>query len=355
MAYSDLWKYCTAKHCNDLLLSMGLLEPLEMTSDKQLACLYALSNHPEQHYRTIRLPKHDGSFRTIDAPDFLMKTVQSNLLRHFLEQQPISPYAAAYHKHAAPAVHARLHVGSKRLLKLDLKDFFPSITFPMVRQHAFPSFLLPPAVGILLTGLRCLRETLPQGSSASPCISNLVMCPFDDYMGGWCEEQGIRYSRYCDDMTFSGDFDCEMVLYKVRGFLSATGFTLNEKKTCIAAAGQQQTVTGIVVNEKPQVSRAYRKKIRQEIYYCRKFGLKSHLTHSSPDASPTAWLHRLLGKINWVLTVNPKDAEFIGYRSQVRTWMEEEITSQESITAAFDGFDDCDKSYTPRRKTTEPR
>lgn len=350
MAYSDLWKYCTAKHCNDLLLSMHLLEPLEMTAGKQLACLYALSNHPEQHYRTLRLPKHDGSFRRIDAPDFLMKTVQSNLLRHFLEQQPVSPYAAAYHKHAAPAAHARLHVQSKRLLKLDVKDFFPNITFPMVRQHAFPGRLLPPAVGILLASLCCLRETLPQGSPASPYISNLIMRPFDDYMGGWCEEQEIRYSRYCDDMTFSGDFDCEMVLHKVKGFLSAMGFTLNEKKTHIAVAGQRQTVTGVVVNEKPQVSRAYRKKIRQEIYYCQTYGLKSHLIHSGINASPAAYLHTLLGKINWVLAVNPEDDEFSGYRIQIKKWMKEE-SPQESITVSSGGSDDCDRLYISHKKT----
>lgn len=260
MAYSDLWKYCTTKHCNDLLISMDLLAPAGMAADRQLACLYELGNHPERHYRTVRLPKHDGSFRRIDAPDFLMKTVQSNLLRHFLEQQPISPYAAAYHKHAAPAVHARLHVGAKQLLKLDIKDFFPNITFAMVLQAAFPLRLLPPAVAVLLTNLCCLRESLPQGSPASPYISNLVMRSFDDYMGGWCEEQGIHYSRYCDDMTFSGDFDCEMTLYKARGFLGAMGFTLNNRKTCIISAGQQQTVTGVVVNEKAQVSKAYRKK-----------------------------------------------------------------------------------------------
>lgn len=323
MAYSDLWKYCTAKHCSELLLSMHLLDPLEMAAEKQLACLYGLSRHPEQHYRTIKIPKRDGSFRRIDAPDYLLKTVQTNLLRHFLEQQPVSSYAAAYHKHAVLAVHARLHVQTRLVLKLDIKDFFPSITFPMVLQHAFPHRLLPPAVGTLLTNLCCLRETLPQGSPASPCISNLVMRPFDNYMGGWCEEQGIGYSRYCDDITCSGDFDCEMVLYKVRGFLSAMGFSLNDKKTCAAPAGRQQTVTGIVVNEKAQVSKAYRRKLRQEVYYCRKFGLQSHLDRSGTNLSPAAYLHALLGKINWVLSVNPEDAEFSGYRSQVKKWMKE--------------------------------
>lgn len=349
MAYSDLWKYCTAKHCNDLLISMDLLAPINMAADRQLACLYELSNRPERHYRTVRLPKRDGSFRRIDMPDFLMKTAQSNLLRHFLEQQPVSPYAAAYHKGASPAFHARRHVGAKQLLKLDIKDFFPSITFAMVLQAAFPSRLLPPAAAVLLANLCCLRESLPQGSPASPYISNLVMRPFDDYMGGWCEEQGIHYSRYCDDMAFSGNFDCEMVLYKARGFLGAMGFTLNNRKTCIASAGHRQTVTGVVVNEKAQASKAYRKKIRQEIYYCRKFGVKSHLTRCHVDTTPALYLNVLFGKVNWVLTVNPNDTEFSGYRIQVKKWMEEEIT------AASGGFDNYDKSCIPRRKTIKPR
>ena len=321
MAYSDLWKYCTAKHCNNLLISLDLFAPMDMAADRQIACLYELSNHPERHYRTARLPKHDGSFRRIDIPDFLMKTVQSNLLSHFLEQQPISPYAAAYHKGAAPAVHARLHTGAKQLLKLDIKDFFPNITFSMVFQTAFPHRLLPPAAGVLLTNLCCLRESLPQGSPASPYISNLVMRSFDDYIGGWCAEQNIRYSRYCDDLTFSGDFDHEMVFHKARGFLAAMGFALNNRKTCRLSLGQRQTVTGLVVNEKVQVSKAYRRSIRQEIYYCRKFGVRPHLTHCHKEIDPIFYLNSLAGKINWVLSVNPEDAEFSAYRSQVREWL----------------------------------
>ncbi len=326
MAYSDLWKYCTAKHCNDLLISMDLFAPVDMAADRQLACLYELSNHPERHYRTARLPKRDGSFRRIDAPDFLMKTVQSNLLRHFLEQQPISPYATAYYKGGSPAVHARRHVGAKQLLKLDIKDFFPNITFSMVLRTAFPGRLLPPAAAVLLTSLCCLRESLPQGSPASPYISNLVMRPFDDYMGGWCEEQGICYGRYCDDMTFSGDFDGETVLYKARGFLGAMGFSLNNRKTCLLSNGRRQTVTGIVVNQKAQISKTCRKKIRQSIYYCRKFGIESHLTRCHTDADPALYLNALLGKIDWVLSVNPEDAEFSAYRIQVREWMKMQNT-----------------------------
>lgn len=95
------------------------------------------------------------------------------------------------------------------------------------------------------------------------------MRPFDIYMDGWCRERGIAYTRYCDDMTFSGDFDAAALCSKVRSYLEAMGFTLNEKKTKLLTGDVRQSVTGIVVNDKLQVSREYRKKLRQEVYYCK--------------------------------------------------------------------------------------
>lgn len=353
MAYSDLWKYCTAKHCQTFLVSLDLFQPARFTEEKQIACLYALSNHPEQHYQSFALPKRNGTIRRLDAPDPLLKRVQTNLLHHFLEQQAISPYAAAYYKQASPAANARRHLGAPLLLKLDIKDFFPNITFPMVYQHAFSGSLLPPAAGVLLANLCCLRERLPQGAPTSPCLSNLVMKPFDNYIGAWCRDRGIQYSRYCDDMTFSGSFDAAQVIHKVSGFLTAMDFTLNREKTCVIPAGRRQTVTGVVVNEKAQVPRACRRAIRQEMFYCGKYGITAHLAarNGKPDTSSgtagqtghhhhadhmtettgtdaaacLAYLHALLGRVQWVLSVDPDNQEFQTYRHQIRTWMRQSV------------------------------
>ncbi|MGX7418412.1 reverse transcriptase family protein [Carnobacterium gallinarum] len=155
----------------------------------------------------------------------------------------------------------RPHIAQKQILKLDIEDFFGSVLFSMVCQSAFPSRYFPPAVSTLLTHLCCYQDALPQGASTSAAISNLVLQPFDDYIGKWCLEQQITYTRYCDDMTFLGEFDRKFVENKVRNFLQEMGFTLNQKKTKLITKAHQQSVTGIVVHEKPQVAKVYRKKL----------------------------------------------------------------------------------------------
>lgn len=108
-------------------------------------------------------------------------------------------------------------------------------------------------------------------------ISNIIMRDFDDTVGRWCDARSISYTRYCDDMTFSGDFDSREVIDLVRKELRKMGLFLNDKKTIRVMRGQRQSVTGIVVNEGMSVPSAYRKKLRQEVYYCRRFGVEEHL------------------------------------------------------------------------------
>lgn len=313
----DLWKYCTAEHCREMLLSFQLLGETDWPDEKVMACLYALANHAERHYEPIQIPKKNGKTRTLLAPDRLLCRVQKNILRHILEERPISPSAAAYHKEASPVLSAAVHVGQPLILKLDIEDFFGNITFPMVLRHAFPGQYFPPAVGTLLTSLCCYRDYLPQGAPTSPAISNLVMRPFDEYMEQWCKKRGIAYSRYCDDMTFSGDFDADAVRRKVYGYLRAMGLEPNREKTTVTRRGGRQLVTGIVVNEKLQVPADYRRALRQEIYYSKKYGAEEHLNrtgrrHDFPEGYEGAvrYLESLLGKINYVLSVNRKDAWF---------------------------------------------
>ena len=123
-------------------------------------------------------------------------------------------------------------------------------------------------------------------------------------MLAWCGERDITYSRYCDDMTFSGDFDFQEVKGKAEGFLEAMGMELNRKKTRVSFRGGRQAVTGLVVNERPGVPREYKRRLRQEIYQYRKFGLPGTETDSEKYRA------RLLGKIRYVLSVHPEDAWF---------------------------------------------
>ena len=215
MARTDLWKYCSAEQCREMMLSFRLVGAGDWPPEKIMGCLYALSNHAEKHYQRVNIPKRSGGFRTLLVPDPLLKNVQRNLLHHVLDGFTVSDSAAAYRKGASVAANAGKHQGRMIVMKMDIEDFFGSITFPMVLHHAFPAAYFPPAVGVMLASLCCCHDRLPQGAPTSPAISNLVMKPFDEYMEAWCGEREIVYSRYCDDMTFSGVFDGSEVKGKV--------------------------------------------------------------------------------------------------------------------------------------------
>ena len=320
MYQPDLWKYCMPVHCRDMLLSFRLFGE-EWPDEKVIACLYAVSNHTERHYNVIRIPKKNGDRRILMVPDDLLKHIQKNILHHILSGFEVSTCAQAYQKGASVLKNASVHTGKRLVLKLDIKDFFGTISFPMILKSAFPLKYFPLPVGTMLTALCCCQEFLPQGAPTSPAISNLVMKPFDEYMKRWCAKRGISYSRYCDDMTFSGDFLPGPVIRKAEGFLNAMGFFLNEEKTRVLSCHRRQSVTGIVVNEKVQASADYRRKVRQEVYYCLKFGVKSHLKMTGRAGKDSEeeqrYLFSLLGKIRYLLYIKPEDAWFQEAREKV--------------------------------------
>lgn len=317
MENAGLWKYCTPGQSRAFLLSFQLLGTTDWTDERQVACLYTVSNHIERHYHPAEIKKRDGSVRHLLVPDRLLMKIQRNILHNILDQMPVSTYATAYHKGGGIVPNARVHTGSRKILKLDIKNFFEHILFYHVYQNAFPTTLFPPSVGTLLTHLCCYRDYLPQGAPTSAAISNLVMKPFDTYMGAWCEARDIHYSRYCDDMTFSGDFDVDPVIRKTAGFLKSMGLELNNNKTRVVSCHLRQEVTGITVNHKPQVNRDTRKRLRQELYYCERFGLRSQLEAVSDtrflpmgEAGIQRYWLSLLGRVNYILHVNPEDAYF---------------------------------------------
>lgn len=355
MSEYDLWKYCTPEQVRAVLHSFGLLSGIPLDKEKELACLYAVSNHTEKHYRQVHIPKKKGGMRRLCVPDDLLCTIQKNILRNVLCDFFVSSYAAAYKKKTSILDNVMPHVGAKQIVKLDIKDFFENISYLLVYQHAFPATYFPPAIRRILAELCCYRDYLPQGAPTSPAVSNLVMKPFDEYMGAWCQERDICYTRYCDDLTFSWKnveedkkmTDTGTLIKKVRGFLQVYGFELNNKKTRILARNVRQSVTGIIVNEKAQVSREYRRALRQELYYCRKFGVESHLRRKYAECDGSKertgkqneniefdetknfeqkilcrkYLQNLLGKINYVCLVNPEDAEFQKAKKEVLEWM----------------------------------
>ncbi|EGO8361593.1 RNA-directed DNA polymerase [Escherichia coli] len=306
------------------LLALDLFSSPGWSADKEIQRLYALSNNAGRHYRRIILSKRNGGKRVVFAPDYLLKTVQRNILKNVLSRFPLSPFATAYQPGRTIISNAQPHCQQSQILKLDIENFFDSINWLSV-WRVFRQAQLPCNVVTMLTWLCCYNDALPQGAPTSPAISNLVMRRFDECIGAWCQARGIIYTRYCDDMTFSGSFNARQVKNKVCGLLAEMGLNLNQRKSCLVAACKRQQVTGIVVNDKPQLPRESRRGLRQEVHLCEKYGVISHLSRrgeldlsADTHVQATGYLYALQGRINWLLQINPDDEAFKQARESVK-------------------------------------
>ncbi|TDE06915.1 reverse transcriptase domain-containing protein [Flavobacterium sandaracinum] len=267
---------------------------------------------PNYFYRDFEVAKKNGTKRLISEPLPSLKEIQIWILRSILYKVPISPFAKAYKPKVTLMENLRFHKKQPKVFTLDLENFFPSIRMETV-QNVFLKLGYSKIISKFLTRL-CTRDgTLPQGSPTSPYLSNLIFKQADAEIASYCKDYKIRYTRYADDMSFSGDFDENELLQKVTETVEKMGLRINAKKTNLMTPNMRQTVTGIVVNQKPQVIFKKRNELRQALYYIQKFGFEEHREYKEIDQKN--YLEHLLGKINFVLQINPKDAEFIKYKA----------------------------------------
>ena len=307
-----MWKYIGTKECNEFLLSLNLINCKD--EKKYIKTIYSISNNIEKNYKIYKIKKRNGKYRTIYEPNLILKQIQKQILNNILNNKSISKYAKAYHKGIQLKDNAIPHINKEMILKLDIKDFFENISFLDIYNSCFPIEYFPKSVGMILTYLCTYDNHLTQGAPTSAYISNLVMKEFDEELGNWCDLMNISYTRYSDDMTFSGKFNPSELITKVRKMLYKLGLELNNDKIHIVYKSSSQNVTGIVVNEKMQVNAKYRNKIRQEIYYIKKFGLSSHLKKCNINIDSKKYLNILYGRVLYVLQINENDKEFIKYK-----------------------------------------
>lgn len=267
---------------------------------------------PKYFYRDFEIPKKNGTKRLISEPLPSLKEIQIWILRNILYKTSLSPFAKAYRPSVTLLENLRFHKNQPKVFTLDLENFFPSITISAVEKE-FHQLGYSKMVSKLLSKLCTRDKTLPQGAPTSPYLSNLIFKEADSEIAAYCKAQKIRYTRYADDLSFSGDFDTDELLLKVTGIVAKLNLRINKNKTRLMTSNTRQAVTGIVVNEKPQVVFHKRNTLRQAMYYIKKFGFEEHREYKEVDQKN--YLEHLLGKINFVLQINPKDTEFIGYKS----------------------------------------
>ncbi|HSN49061.1 MAG TPA: retron St85 family RNA-directed DNA polymerase [Flavobacterium sp.] len=268
--------------------------------------------HTSYFYRDFDITKKNGQKRSISEPLPSLKEIQVWILKNILEKVPVSPFAKAYKPKTRLTENLKFHKNQPKVFTLDLENFFPSIKMELV-EKVFLELGYSKMVADLLAKLCTRDQALPQGAPTSPYLSNLVFKEADALIADYCVKRKIRYTRYADDLSFSGDFDENELLDTITKTIENLDFRINTSKTKLMTRDQRQTVTGIVVNDKPQVAFDRRNELRQTMYYIRKFGLEEHRVYK--EIKQANYLEHLFGKINFVLQINPKDAEFMGYKA----------------------------------------
>lgn len=281
--------------------------------------LLGISNQKEEYYKTYHLPKRHGGFRVIMEPYPTLKLAQTWILKYILDpikEDYVAKNAKAYMHGRNIKDNVKLHCNKKLVFNIDLKDFFGTISFKMVLDlFLFMGYTRD--VAVMLSNLCVCHGSLPQGAPTSPMLSNMIFKPIDEEIFEYCRSNKILFSRYADDMTFSGDFDEHKLLYFLNGILCQNGFHINYKKIKSYGKSQRQLVTNVVVNDKPHVRRQTLRSLRQEAYYISKFGIKQHLMRIEAPFAPDYYLKRILGRINYALFINPKDNSMKIAKSQI--------------------------------------
>jgi RNA-directed DNA polymerase len=227
-------------------------------------------------YKTFKLPKRKGGERTIAAPLGDLLFIQRVVLRA-LYGIPVNRCAKAYIPGRNIRDNAKFHVGQKVLMKADVRDFFGSIRIDQVRR-SLERGGIDARSSTAIAEVCCFCGSLPQGAPTSGYLSNIVLDRFDRKIFLYCRNRGLRYTRYSDDISISGDkLNPKEVTDVISSELSRIGLELNEQKCRIVHRNRsRQTVTGIVVNEKISPGRHFLSDIRQQVYYIRKFGIAAH-------------------------------------------------------------------------------
>ncbi|MDR3693541.1 reverse transcriptase domain-containing protein [Mucilaginibacter sp.] len=273
--------------------------------------LLRAATHTDFFYREFKIIKKNKNLRTISEPLPSLKEIQTWILSEILYKVDVSKFAKAYVPNSTIKQNIIFHRNMPLVFKLDITDFFSSIKSTSVKQ-IFNSLGYSHALSNLFSKLCCFDDQLPQGAPTSPYLSNLYLKSFDEKIGAFCLRKKIRYTRYSDDLTFSGTFDPNGLLNMVKFELNELKLGINESKIKLMTKGERQIVTGVVVNEKFQVAREKRKEIRQAMHYIQKFGLSDHLIRKGIEREN--YLEHLLGRINFVLYINRDDGEFIRYK-----------------------------------------
>ncbi|MEO8748920.1 MAG: reverse transcriptase family protein [Allobranchiibius sp.] len=264
--------------------------------------------------------------RLLESPTPLLRAVLRRVLQEILVWVPVHPAAHGFVRGRSAVTNATAHLGASTVLCLDLQTFFATITANRV-NGIFRSMGYPASVAWTLTAL-CTHQTpvhvlseiptggdssqryllrsrlrsrhLPQGAATSPALANLACFGLDQRLARYAAAAGLTYTRYADDLTFSGpQCSAQRLVSAASAIVREEGFALNTAKTRVRGPHQRHEVTGVVVNERPNVPREYYDQLRAVLHDAHIHGVDAANRDGHPD-----FRRHLDGRIGWVESLN---------------------------------------------------
>lgn len=226
----------------------------------------AIVRRPRKYYRAFAIRK-GKKLRRIDAPRVALKIVQKWLATHIAASTAFPSYVYGFVAGRSYIDAAAAHCRKDWIVSVDIQDFFPSISQSQV-VVALGTLGYSEHAANLIAGLCCLDQRLPQGSPASPVLSNLVFARTDQKVCEICADKGITYTRYADDLVFSGHGETPAdFIQGMSATLAADGWVLAERKTRWSYRPSRLKVHGLLVEgDNPKLTRGYRNKIRAYVH-----------------------------------------------------------------------------------------
>jgi RNA-directed DNA polymerase len=278
-----------------------------------------------EHYRHLWHEKKSGGFRLIEMPKALLKHAQRRVLRQILDAIPPHEAATGFRKGSSVRDFVEPHTGKAILVRFDLEDFFPSITAarvlrilltagypePVARAitrlvtHAAPAAVLAERKSLAWQARRRLATPhLPQGAPTSPPLANLGAFRLDCRLAGLAKAAGAVYTRYADDLLFSGEGDfarqVKRFVITAGAVILEEGFRPNHRKTRVMRQGQKQHAAGVVLNQHPNIDRREFDRLKAILTNCLRHGPRSQNRDGHPEFAAC-----LLGKLAWVAFLHP--------------------------------------------------
>lgn len=267
--------------------------------------LMAAAFHPLSFYRRFSIPKKRGGHRTIEAPLPSLLFIQRWIVENVLSNITVHDAAHGFVLGKSIITNAQKHVGCRCLLKLDIAEFFPSIAFPRV-MAIFLDIGYSHQVSLVLASLCCLRGRLPQGSAASPMLSNIISRRLDGRLSEFAKQYALSYTRYADDMTFSGR-DISIWHQKcLTEIIREEGFRINDEKSVLIRGAGKKIVTGISISRGVmKLPKQTKRAIRSRSHFL----IRNGILHESfaREVRDPLFVDRVLGLLNFWKTVEPEN------------------------------------------------